>query len=738
MGFIKDVLFIGFSEKILDQVNFYSSRVNFTFIDRQYEHICFVTQERKLSNFHFIFIAPCQETYIPKEFLFTPCKNNNNLIYLSPDNQIIINDILILKKLGILKLLLDTENMAPRTETILFLPELPKQDNKLIEEIKNLKIELLNSIKNGSTTNIILNNRLQKYLGAKAVFQFLSIFWQNKSKYSHKNKRDKNKIFLKRGSFQFAKEIQFPENEKYCILIEDEAIYKNNKEYKSLISNLNSIQYSQGSMLEREIQSWEQHSINEEIEIKNLNTLDEKKDVINIVFHNLNEVSEHKDLNTKTLIRTNPIHIYPNTKNFFDQIFTIMPKIYPVVDQNSFSESINGKILPKKEYDWPPKTNIFFNKIIKEYNASKPKISFIGNDKNLTYWANKIQISSKDKNGHVLIYGETGSGKELTAEILHFFTFGNDEDMKSVNCATIPQNLADSILFGHKKGAFTGASEDQAGLIFSSREKKIKTRYRTLFLDEINHLPEASLAKLLRFMETGEFSKLGSNDTKFSNIRIVAATNLESFLKNKKLNKIGILNRFRYTIEIPALRHRKEDIPLLIKYHWNLYLEEVFSQSKRNQIYIDKLRLMTAAQVKNFTHQALKSDWKNSNIRGLKSGIREIVNRELAIAECELSPYQNNIKIKSTKMILDDDFIQILLDAKDEKKNGKELHRILFNRTNGGYQNKEAVLQKIFRIKSLKGNFKESGKTFERINKELRSLFKRNGQFADYPKSTIK
>jgi transcriptional regulator with GAF, ATPase, and Fis domain len=166
----------------------------------------------------------------------------------------------------------------------------------------------------------------------------------------------------------------------------------------------------------------------------------------------------------------------------------------------------------------------------------------------------------------VLIQGETGVGKELVARAIHANSNRSGKPFISINCAALPSNLVESELFGHERGAFTGAEQLRKGR-FELADGG------TLFLDEISELPPASQAKLLGVLQDGEYERVGSSQTLKSDARIIAATNRDL---NKEIEK----GHFRpdlyyrlnvYPITVPPLCKRKEDIPLLINHFVNLY-----------------------------------------------------------------------------------------------------------------------------------------------------------------------
>ncbi|MCW9033360.1 MAG: sigma-54 dependent transcriptional regulator [Alphaproteobacteria bacterium] len=160
----------------------------------------------------------------------------------------------------------------------------------------------------------------------------------------------------------------------------------------------------------------------------------------------------------------------------------------------------------------------------------------------------------------VLIQGESGTGKELLAEALHQQSPRKDEPFIVVNCAALPENLVETELFGHKKGAFTGAESDNVGRIRSADKG-------TLFLDEVGELPLSTQAKLLRFLESGECQSVGETKPFTANVRIIAATNrdLRDQISNKAFREDLFYRLNVVPLELPPLRERTGDIPVLIK-----------------------------------------------------------------------------------------------------------------------------------------------------------------------------
>jgi transcriptional regulator with GAF, ATPase, and Fis domain len=165
----------------------------------------------------------------------------------------------------------------------------------------------------------------------------------------------------------------------------------------------------------------------------------------------------------------------------------------------------------------------------------------------------------------VLIEGETGTGKELVARALHRLSPRANKPFVVLNCAAIPEFLLEAELFGHTRGAFTGAVQARTGRIAAANGG-------TLFLDEIGELPLMLQAKMLRFLESGEIQRVGDNETMFANVRVIAAT-------HQRLGRKAAAGTFRldlyhrlavFPIEVPPLRARIEDVPMLAEHFLGL------------------------------------------------------------------------------------------------------------------------------------------------------------------------
>lgn len=196
----------------------------------------------------------------------------------------------------------------------------------------------------------------------------------------------------------------------------------------------------------------------------------------------------------------------------------------------------------------------------------------------------------------VMIYGETGTGKEVFAQSIHNASERRDKPFIAQNCAALPDTLLESILFGTSKGAFTGAMENKG--LFELADGG------TLFLDEINSMPLFLQSKLLRVLQDGSFRSLGGSETKRTNVKIIAATNVEPLEAIEK----GQLRRDIYyrlsmmSIRIPPLRERKADIGHFVKFYVNKHNGTFHKQVQ----YVSKDLLKNW---KNMTGRAMSGSW---------------------------------------------------------------------------------------------------------------------------------
>jgi transcriptional regulator with PAS, ATPase and Fis domain len=194
-----------------------------------------------------------------------------------------------------------------------------------------------------------------------------------------------------------------------------------------------------------------------------------------------------------------------------------------------------------------------------DIQSIKARFGIIGNAPALQHALNvAVQVSATDLT--VLIVGESGVGKEVFSNIIHTLSARKHNPFIAVNCGAIPEGTIDSELFGHEKGSFTGAVDSRKGYFET-------VSGGTIFLDEIGELPLGTQARLLRVLETGEFIRVGSSKVQKTDVRVIAATNRE-LLDQTGIGKFREDLYYRLStvpIRVPALRERKEDIPLLFR-----------------------------------------------------------------------------------------------------------------------------------------------------------------------------
>lgn len=194
-----------------------------------------------------------------------------------------------------------------------------------------------------------------------------------------------------------------------------------------------------------------------------------------------------------------------------------------------------------------------------EIQQVKLRFGIIGNDENLLHAIDTaMQVAPTDVS--VLITGESGVGKESFPQIIHQFSRRKHGKYIAVNCGAIPEGTIDSELFGHEKGAFTGAISDRKGY-FSEADGG------TIFLDEVGELPLATQARLLRVLENGEFIRVGSSKVEKTNVRIVAATNvnLDRAIADGRFREDLFYRLSTVPIKVPPLRERGDDAALLFR-----------------------------------------------------------------------------------------------------------------------------------------------------------------------------
>ena len=235
--------------------------------------------------------------------------------------------------------------------------------------------------------------------------------------------------------------------------------------------------------------------------------------------------------------------------------------------------------------------------------AVKQRFGIIGNSEKLNHaLATAVRVAATDLS--VLITGESGVGKEAISKVIHSNSRRKHGIFIAINCGAIPEGTINSELFGHEKGAFTGASNDRKGYFETANGG-------TIFLDEIGEMPLDTQAYLLRVLETGEFIKVGSSKVLHTDVRIVAATNvsLESRIRKGKFREDLYYRLNTIPIKVPALKERPEDIYILFRKFANDFAEKYRS---------DIIQLDEKARI------LLKNYSWPGNIRELKNVVEQI------------------------------------------------------------------------------------------------------------------
>ncbi len=301
-----------------------------------------------------------------------------------------------------------------------------------------------------------------------------------------------------------------------------------------------------------------------------------------------------------------------------------------------------------------------------------------------------LQIANTDLS--VLISGESGTGKEAMPKIIHDGSKRKHNKYIAVNCGAIPEGTIDSELFGHEKGAFTGASEQRKGY-FEYADNG------TIFLDEVGELPLSTQVRLLRVLETGEFMKVGSSEIKKVNVRVVAATNvnMEKAISKGKFREDLFYRLNTVSIKIPSLRERKEDIHLLFR---------KFCADFGDRYHLPAIRLdeQSISLLENY-------NWPG-NIRQLKNVAEQIsaIEKERSITSDIISKYipkQNNSPILLNKDEKDKDFSEreilykVLFDMKNDLNQLKKVTNDLINGNNSIIQKENKNLEEELNTNSI-------------------------------------
>jgi len=277
----------------------------------------------------------------------------------------------------------------------------------------------------------------------------------------------------------------------------------------------------------------------------------------------------------------------------------IIPLLYKACEKVALARRVEQ--LEKRLGD-----RLSFDKIIGKSSAIKAAIGM----------AQKVAVT----NTTVLLTGETGTGKEVFAQAIHQASSRRDRSFVAINCAAFTKDLLENELFGHKSGAFTGATKDQRGLFEEAH-------LGTIFLDEVGEMALELQAKILRVLETGEFLKVGDSKPTKVDVRIIAATNrnLETEIASDHFRSDLFYRLSVFTIELPPLRERIEDIATLAQYYADIFAL--------------KSNLKPLQMTPEFV-QALEGNLWRGNIRELKNVIeRSVILSEGGILGVEGLPF---------------------------------------------------------------------------------------------------
>jgi transcriptional regulator with PAS, ATPase and Fis domain len=336
----------------------------------------------------------------------------------------------------------------------------------------------------------------------------------------------------------------------------------------------------------------------------------------------------------------------------------------------------------------------------------KQRFGIIGNDDGLNRALEKaLRVSATEIT--VLVTGESGVGKENIPKIIHQFSPRKHAKYIAVNCGAIPEGTIDSELFGHEKGAFTGATTTRSGY-FEVADGG------TIFLDEVGELPLPTQVRLLRILENGEFMKVGSSKVQKTDVRIVAATNVKmnEAIKKGKFREDLYYRLSTVEIHLPPLRERKEDIPLLFR---------KFASDFAQKYKMPTLRLDDGAQ------RILEQYRWSGNIRQLRNIAEQVsvLEKNRALDATTLRNYLPNMGSQLPAVIDRSDkeadfssereiLYKVLFDMKNDLNDLKKLtHELMENESMTSVQKNNPEL-----IKKIYGEQENENKTVEFITPE--------------------
>ncbi len=352
----------------------------------------------------------------------------------------------------------------------------------------------------------------------------------------------------------------------------------------------------------------------------------------------------------------------------------------------------------------------------------KQRFGIIGNNNQLNVALQKaVRVAPTDIS--VLVTGESGVGKEVIPKIIHNLSHRKHAKYIAVNCGAIPEGTIDSELFGHEKGAFTGATQSRSGY-FEVADGG------TIFLDEVGELPLTTQVRLLRVLENGEFLKVGSSKVQKTDVRIVAATNMNMLeaIQKGKFREDLYYRLSTVEIHIPPLRDRPNDIHLLFR--------------KFASDFAQKYKMPTIRLDENAINTLLSYDWKG-NIRQLKniteqiSVIEQTRNISLEMLKSYLPDYSENLPAVISDNKSSSDFAnereilyKVLFDMRNDITDLKNLTQELIKDKEGvkskSQQNTQVLIDKIY------GKEEETNGSLEIISKPKTESFQSNENMVSY------
>ena len=345
-------------------------------------------------------------------------------------------------------------------------------------------------------------------------------------------------------------------------------------------------------------------------------------------------VSRGRALGTLTIARTTDCSFTPEDVEFLSQAAgQIAIAIENALAYGEISE-LKEKLAQEKVYlEEEIRSEMHFEQIVGSSPALKHVLELVET------------VAPSDST--VLLLGETGTGKELIARAIHDRSRRTDRTFVKLNCAAIPTGLLESELFGHEKGAFTGAIAQKVG-------RMELADHGTLFLDEVGDIPSEIQPKLLRVLQEREFERLGSTHTRKVNVRIIAATNrdLEKMIANREFRSDLFYRLNVFPIRIPPLRDRREDIPLLV----SCFVQKCAKQMQK------KIETIPAAVMKGLTAW----EWPG-NIRELENFIERAViltrGRSLEAPLAELRKSKTHERTQSSPQPVQEDIARIVKET---------------------------------------------------------------------------